>query len=65
MQRINTYHLIPESTVLNHLTGQYENLPNESTKEQPTIETQKKQAYGHTQADVEQQILDWLKAPNN
>lgn len=61
MPRVNTYHsklnTDPEPNINNHLPIQHV----EDEKNQTLSEMKKQVNYGHTVADVEQQILDWLK----
>lgn len=65
MHRVNTYYPKSEPIVSPNLNGHPSIPPHEDKNSQTLSETGRDVTYGHTIADVEQQILDWLKGMEN
>ncbi len=61
MHRVNTYHSKPNTDPVPNINNHHPIQHVEDEKNQTLSEMKKQVNYGHTVADVEQQILDWLK----
>lgn len=61
MHRVNTYYPRSESIVSPKLNSHPPISPHEGKENQTLSEAERSVGYGHTIADVEKQMLDWLK----